>query len=145
MSIIKKMLDFKKKKPYNKKKTLLKDLYMVDFKIVSRNLKILRERDGRSISCLAKYLHVDEVFIRKIESSPKEMPVDILEKLATLYGISLKDLIKNDLDISIKDGHISGPNKHTSDDFNGIAFIHSLVLDNEELQWAMEGEEDFND
>ncbi len=59
---------------------------------VMSNLKVLREQCGFNQSQIAKFIGVDQSYISKIEGGERKITVDMLEKLCTLYGVTMSDI-----------------------------------------------------
>ena len=59
--------------------------------VIGKNAKRLREDNGFSQSSVAGFLEVDQSFISKFEKGERSINVDLLEKLANLYGCRVSD------------------------------------------------------
>jgi transcriptional regulator with XRE-family HTH domain len=58
---------------------------------IGRNAKRARESNGFSQANVAEFLKVDQSLISKFESGGYSMQVDMLERLANLYGYKVSD------------------------------------------------------
>ncbi len=56
---------------------------------VSNNLKILREANGYTQDQIAQFLAINRSTYSNYESGDREAPIQILEKIADLYGCEL--------------------------------------------------------
>ena len=65
--------------------------------IVGANIKKLREYMGLSQKNIAHFLNVDQSMISKVEKGEEALSVDMLEKLACLFGITIDDIEKEKL------------------------------------------------
>ena len=52
-------------------------------------LKILREQSSFTQKNIAVFLNVDQSLISKMENGERSIPVEVLEQLASLYGVTL--------------------------------------------------------
>ena len=62
---------------------------MLNFEMVGKKVKELRDQYGLNQSQLAEYLKVDQSYISKCEKSERQFSSDMLEKLANLFGCSM--------------------------------------------------------
>lgn len=67
--------------------------------IVSSNIKRLREACGFSQDTVANYLNVSRSAYANYESGVRELPLQLMEKLADLYGCEMYDLYSEDVDV----------------------------------------------
>ena len=70
--------------------------------IIGNNIKTLRDGMGFNQSNIARFLNVDQSLISKVEKGERILSADMLEKLASLFGVSV-DAIED----SRKDREIS--------------------------------------
>jgi transcriptional regulator with XRE-family HTH domain len=59
-------------------------------------LKALRERNNLSQEAVSSFLNVKREMISYYESDSRDAPIEVLEKLADLYGAELADLFENE-------------------------------------------------
>lgn len=95
-------------------------------KTIGEKLKQLRENSKLSQKQLSSYLNIDQSYLSKIESDERPVNVEILEKLAVLYGIELSDFDKqnihsNQIKFSLRSKQID------SDDLKSIADINTIA------------------
>ncbi len=62
---------------------------MLDFELVGKRFKELREQSGLTQGQIAEYLNVDQSYISKCEKNERQFSTDILEKAGNLFGCSL--------------------------------------------------------
>ncbi len=59
---------------------------------IGRNIHMLRELMGLSQSCLATFLGIDQSNLSKIETGERPISSESLEKLSTVFGVSVDAL-----------------------------------------------------
>jgi len=59
--------------------------------VIGKNAKQLREDNRFSQSSVAGFLDVDQSLISKLEKGERSINIDLLEKLANLYGCRISD------------------------------------------------------
>lgn len=59
---------------------------------IGNRIKAFREHSGFTQKNIAAYLQVDQSLVSMVESGKRALTADMLEKLADLFGVSLKDL-----------------------------------------------------
>ena len=65
---------------------------------VAKNIKVLRKANGFTQERLAEYLNVGRSAYANYESFEREAPLDVLERLADLFGCDLYELYEDDQD-----------------------------------------------
>ena len=63
---------------------------------VAKNIKGLRKANGFTQERLAEYLNVGRSAYANYESGEREAPLDVLERLADLFGCDLYELYEDD-------------------------------------------------
>ena len=63
---------------------------MLNFELVGKKVKDLRDQSGLNQSQLAEYLNVDQSYVSKCEKGERQFSADILEKIANLFGCSIE-------------------------------------------------------
>ena len=71
---------------------------MLNFDMVGKRVKALREESELNQRQLAEYLKVDQSYISKCEQGERQFSADILEKIANLFGCSMEYFTSNDCD-----------------------------------------------
>lgn len=66
---------------------------------VAKNIKVLRKANGFTQERLAEYLNVGRSAYANYESGEREAPLDVLERLADLFGCDLYELYEDDQDV----------------------------------------------
>ena len=67
--------------------------------IIAKNFKFLRKYFKDKQTTLAKMFSVSQSDISAYENGKKEIPMDILKKIAIRYGVSIEDLMNLDLSV----------------------------------------------
>ena len=98
-------------------------------KTIGRNLKILRENSGFTQEKVAEYLNVNRSAYANYEAGEREMPLEILEKAAALFGCELAlfyeedpEMVQTELCCAFR------ANNLTDSDMHEIAAFKNLVL-----------------
>lgn len=65
---------------------------------IYEKLKSFREKSGLRQGQIAEYLDVSQTYISKVENGERNLTVDQLEKLLSLYGYSLSAFYDDELD-----------------------------------------------
>ena len=60
---------------------------------IGQQIKALREKAGLSQTQIAQFLEVDQSTVSKCEKGERQFQVDHLERLGSLFGLSLGDLM----------------------------------------------------
>ena len=66
---------------------------------MAKNIKVLRKANGFTQERLAEYLNVGRSAYANYESGEREAPLDVLERLADLFGCDLYELYEDDQDV----------------------------------------------
>jgi len=66
---------------------------MLDIKAIGRNLRILREGTGCNRQRIAMFLDAKYSLISKIETGERIMSADMLDKLASFYGVATTEIL----------------------------------------------------
>ena len=106
-------------------------------KTIGEKLKELREKSSFSQSQIAGYLGKDQSFISLIEKNERNVSIDILQQLATLYGISMSDYDKENIDINPIQFSMRC-NELNSNDLKQIAEINEIANASKEMAIAIE-------
>lgn len=72
---------------------------MKEKEILAKNLKCLREANGFTQDKVSEYLGIGRSAYANYEVGVREMPLDVLERLADLYGCGLYALYETDDDV----------------------------------------------
>ena len=67
--------------------------------IIASNIKRLREASGFTQGSIANYLNVNRSAYANYETGARELPLNLMEKLADLYGCDMYDLYSENEDV----------------------------------------------
>lgn len=110
---------------------------MADNKLIGHNIQVLRENAGYTQSSLAKFLQVDQSLISKIEKGERTLSTDSLEKLASLFGVTLKQLTSD----KVSTPHLSFAFRgadFTVEEMEAISDINKIALNSDFMQSMLE-------
>jgi transcriptional regulator with XRE-family HTH domain len=101
-------------------------------------IKSLREKSGFTQDNIAHYLRVDQSLISKFESGERTLSVDLLEKLATLFGVDMSVFGGNARDIkplslALRASEIS------EEDMETISAINQIALNGDFMTGLLKG------
>lgn len=107
--------------------------------LIGKKFGELRKKCGFTQAVIANYLEVDQSLISKFESGDRTLSVDALEKLATVFGVCLSDLEKEEtpsptITLAFRAGDLTVEDVKTIGAINRIAlnayFMDSLLQEN---------------
>lgn len=109
-------------------------------KIIAERIKELREGSGLNQANLADFLNVDQSLISKIENGERRLSVEMLEKLATLFGVDLSAFENVEspvapLKFALRAGEL------TTADMETISAINRIALNSEFMANLLSGEQ----
>ncbi len=99
---------------------------------IGERLKALRIKSNYTQLNIAEFLGVDQSLISKVEKNERVLTSDMLEKLASLYGLQLQDLLNNPnaqpLSYAFRSSDMA------SEDMKIISTINSIALNSAFLE-----------
>jgi transcriptional regulator with XRE-family HTH domain len=100
---------------------------MLNFELVGKRFSELRNKSGYTQSMVAEYLDVDQSYISKCEKGERQFSVDIIEKVAELFGCTVDYFVKEscefvEMPIALRAKSV------TTEDLNTIAAINKIAL-----------------
>ena len=106
---------------------------------VGNRMKELREQAKLRQNQVAAYLGVDQSYLSKIEAGERSISVELLERLAELYGCALEvfdnpEIQVNPIQIALRARDI------TVDDMNIIAAINHVASNSRYMANLLKGE-----
>ncbi len=104
----------------------------MDLVKIGKKIKELRENSGLTQTNVAQFLSLDQSMIAKIEKGERNISLYLLEKIATLFCCSLKDvLVNNDLKPNLT---ISFRAKETNtEDLESLSVINKIAINQFEM------------
>lgn len=106
--------------------------------IIGNNIKTLRDSMGFNQSTIARFLNVDQSLISKVEKGERSLSVDMLEKLACLFGVSIDDIESS----TIKTSSLSfafRASDLSAEDLEAICAINRIALNSEYMAEMLKG------
>ena len=102
-------------------------------RLIGQKIKELREKAGLNQMQIAQFLGVDQSNISKCENGERQFQMDHLERLGSLFGMPLGDLMNENaplapLKIAFRADGIQ------IEDLNAIADIHKIALNLEQMR-----------
>lgn len=101
--------------------------------LIGQKVKALREKAGLSQMQLAQFLEVDQSNISKCEKGERQFQVDHLERLGSLFGLSLGDLMNEDVSVTPLQIAFRADGMQV-EDFNAIADIQKIALNLDQMR-----------
>lgn len=108
-------------------------------KIIGENIRALRENAGFTQNNLALYMNVDQSLISKVEKGERIMSVDMLEKLATLFGVTIEQLEGQPITNSKLSFAFRGSDFSVKE-MEAMAAINKIALNSEFMRVMLKGE-----
>lgn len=65
---------------------------------IGANIKNLREKMNFNQTNIANFLNVDQSLISKVEKGERTLSLDMLEKLACLFGVTINEIENEDIE-----------------------------------------------
>lgn len=99
---------------------------------IGEKLKTLREKSRLSQKQLASYLDIDQSYLSKIESNERQVNIEILDKLAILFGLEIEDFDKDVMEP--KEIHFSLRSRDIeSEDLKAICQINTIASNSKQM------------
>ena len=100
-------------------------------KVIGENLRKLRDCAGYNQRNIADFLNVDQSLICKIESGERSISIDMLNRLAALFGVSVtaieNDVVAKPLSCAFRCSELSASDMETISAINKIALNSELM------------------
>ncbi|MDO4501434.1 MAG: helix-turn-helix transcriptional regulator [Erysipelotrichaceae bacterium] len=110
--------------------------------VLGDNLKRLRENMKLNQNNLAEFLGVDQSLISKLEKGERSISADMLEKLSSLFGVSISEMENPEM----KQGNLSFAFRASElnlEDLKAISDINRIALNLDFMEELLEeGEND---
>lgn len=112
---------------------------MMDNKAIGENLRLLRDGAGYNQQSIADFLGVDQSLISKIEKGERSISADMLDKLASLFGVKTSAIVDDvvvvkPLSCAFRCSELSPTDMETISAINKIAlnseFMNKLLEEN---------------
>ena len=93
-----------------------------------KNIKMYREKLGYNQEELSQFLGINRVSLSQYETGEREIPLEVLNKSANLFGIELIDLLESNPDSATANLAFAFRAKDlTTEDLNSIAQFQKVV------------------
>ena len=100
--------------------------------LIGQKVKELRENAGLNQIQVAQFLGVDQSYVSKCEKGERQFQVDHLERLGSLFGLSLGDLMNEDVSVAPLQIAFRADGMQI-DDLQAIADIQKIALNLEQM------------
>jgi len=95
---------------------------------INIKIKELREKNGYTQKNIADFLNVDQSFVSKAENGERTFTSDMINRLASLFGIHISTLLSERNDAMTSTACAFRASDLTSDDLNTIALINQIAI-----------------
>ena len=99
-------------------------------KQIGDNIHVLRENAGYTQTTLARFLNVDQSLISKIEKGERSISTEMLEKLASLFGVTVDEIEYDHISKSNLSFAFRG-NDLNAKEMEAICVINKIALNSE--------------
>ena len=99
-------------------------------KMVGKNIRALRENAGFTQSNLGQFINVDQSLISKIEKGERSLSADMIEKLASLFGVTVEQIENEPVAVSRFSYAFRG-NELSIEEMEAISAINRIALNSE--------------
>ena len=121
------------------KKEIVENRKMAINSIIGGNIRRLRENAGYTQSNIAAFMGVDQSLVSKIEKGERALSVDMIEKLAALYGVSVEQLENEQVEPS-KLSYAFRGGELSTEEMEAISAINRIALNAEFMRVILERE-----
>ncbi len=101
--------------------------------LIGQKIKQLREKAGLNQMQIAQFLGVDQSNISKCEKGERQFQVDHLERLGSLFGVTLGDLMNEGMMVAPLQIAFRAEGMQI-DDLNAIADIQKIALNLDQMR-----------
>ena len=101
--------------------------------MIGQKVKALREKAGLNQGQIAQFLGVDQSNISKCEKGERQFQVDHLERLGSLFGVSLGDLRNEEMMVAPLQIAFRADGMQV-EDLNAIADIQKIALNLDQMR-----------
>ena len=106
---------------------------------IGQKVKALRKKAGLNQGQIAQFLGVDQSTISKCEKGKRSFQVNHLERLGDLFGVSLGDLMNEEMPVTpLRIAFHVG--RMQVDDLNTIADVQKIILNLDQMHALLQGQ-----
>ena len=109
-------------------------------KQIGNNIHVLRENAGYTQATLARFLNVDQSLISKIEKGERSISTEMLEKLASLFGVTIDEMEDDHVSKSSLSFAFRG-NDLNAEEMEAICVINKIALNSEFMNSLLKRED----
>lgn len=109
---------------------------------INIKLKELREKNGYTQRNIADYLGVDQSFVSKVEKGERSFTSDMIERLASLFGIHVSALLSEKNEDIPSTACAFRASDLSAEDLNTIAFINRIAINANYMTELLENNND---
>lgn len=99
-------------------------------RIIGDNIRVLRDNAGFTQNNLAQFLGVDQSLISKVEKGERSLSADMIEKIASLFGVTVEQLEKQPVATSKLSFAFRG-SEFSIAEMEAISAINKIALNSE--------------
>ncbi len=110
----------------------------LDGVVLGSKFKMLRDKSGLNQDQIAQFLGVDQSYISKLENDVRQFPVDALEKLCSLYGCEMADLLSPDDSLVDNLNFAFRSSSIQTEDLKAISDINRIALNLRQMRKLLE-------
>ncbi len=99
---------------------------------IGQKVRVLREKAGLNQGQIALFLGVDQSTISKCEKGERQFQIDHLERLGSLFGVSLSDLMNDEVPAAPLQIAFRADDMQV-EDLNAIADIQNIALNLDQM------------
>lgn len=108
-------------------------------KCMGEKIKSLREYNNLTQSNIAHYLKVDQSFVSKVEKGERSLTSDMLDSLATLFGVQLGAFMDEDVENWPPLSLALRANELSDEDLQAISDIKRIALNSSFMAQMLKG------
>lgn len=105
--------------------------------MIGQKVKALREKAGLNQGQIAQFLGMDQSNISKCEKGERQFQVDHLERLGSLFGVSLGDLMNEQMPVAPLQIAFRADGMQV-EDLNAIADIQKIALNLDQMRTLLQ-------
>lgn len=111
------------------------------FNTIGNNIKTFREKLKMTQGELASFIGVSREVVSYYETGSRDIPIAILEKISTVFGVEVIDLMEeNPESVNLKLAFAFRANQLSTEDFETIARFQRIVKNYEKMKKLLENE-----
>ncbi len=109
----------------------------MDRAVIGENIRLLRENAGFTQNSIARFLEVDQSLVSKVEKGERSLSSDLVEKLASLFGVDVAGLEGSPVTPSKLSFAFRGSDFSLSE-MEAVAAVNRIALNSEAMRRMLE-------